>query len=224
MSDLTLVIGNKNYSSWSMRPWLVLKRAGSDFTEIQILLDQPDTLENILEYSPTGRVPVLHHGETMIWDSLAICEYAAERFPDAGLWPRSTQARARARSVSAEMHSGFEAIRTHMPMNVRDTFPGKGMGEGVAGDIRRVIEIWEHCRADFGGGGEFLFGDFSIADAMFAPVVSRFLTYAVEVSGPAREYMDAVWRTPEVKAWVEGAKGEPFTILKYHPKPDTGSR
>ncbi|MDH5748982.1 MAG: glutathione S-transferase family protein [Rhodospirillales bacterium] len=224
MSDLTLVIGNKNYSSWSMRAWLALKRTGADFTEIQILLDQPDTLENILIYSPTGKLPVLHHGKTVIWDSLAICEYAAETFPDAGLWPRSKEARARARAVCAEMHSGFEALRTHMHMNVRDSFPGKGTGEGVAGDIRRIIEIWETCRANFGDGGAFLFGEFSIADAMFAPVVSRFITYGVDISSTARDYMNAVWGTPEVQAWVAGALNEPFTILKYHPAPDTGIR
>lgn len=225
MSGFTLIIGNKNYSSWSLRAWLVLKRAGVNFSEIQILLDQPDTLENLLEHSPAGLVPVLHHGDVVIWDSLAISEYVAELFPEAQLWPKSAQARAHARAISAEMHSGFTAIRTHMSMIVRDSFPGRGMGEGVADEIHRIIDIWETCRATYGGDGAFLFGEFTIADAMYAPIVSRFLTYGVQVSGPARTYMDAVWQTPEMQAWVESARGEPYTILKYHPKPpDTGSR
>jgi len=176
MSPLTLVIGNKNYSSWSLRPWLAMKQAGLDFAEIRIPLDTPETHARILQYSSAGRVPVLIHNDLTIWDSLAIGEYLAEQFP--GRWlPEERRARAIARSVSAEMHSGFSDLRQHMPMDCRARLPGQGRASGVQSDIARITEIWNTCRQQFGAKGDFLFGQFTFADAMYAPVVSRFITY-----------------------------------------------
>lgn len=177
---LTLVIGDKNLSSWSLRPWLLMKQAGIPFTERLVRLDRPETKAEIAKFSPSGRVPCLVDGETAIWDSLSIAEYLAERFPEKSLWPAETRARAIARSVAAEMHSGFAALRSFWPMN----FAREGMAHmtyGIGADIARIADIWETCRRDFGPrsseGGPFLFGAFSVADAMYAPVVSRFQTY-----------------------------------------------
>ncbi|MCA1992801.1 MAG: glutathione S-transferase family protein, partial [Coleofasciculus sp. S288] len=173
MTQLTLVIGNKNYSSWSLRPWLAIKQAGLNFTEVRIPLDMPTTHEEIRRYSPSGRVPVLLDGKLTVWESLAICEYVAERFAPT-LWPEDAAVRAVARSVSAEMHAGFVKLRENMPMDCRARYPGLGMNPGVQADIDRITTIWRECRNNFGTGGDFLFGQFAIADAMFAPVVSRF--------------------------------------------------
>ncbi len=211
-------MGNKNYSSWSLRPWLALKATGADFTEIVIPLDRPETEAAIAAHSGAGRVPVLHHAERTIWESLAICEYLAELFPGAGLWPEDRDARATARSVSCEMHADFTALRENMPMDIRNSYPGKGMTSEVAGDIRRIQEIWNHCRKKFGSGGEFLFGGFTIADAMFAPVVMRFRTYGVDLSQTCRKYADTVWAMPETQAWVEAARQEPFAMTRYEIK------
>ena len=185
MNPLTLVIGNKNYSSWSLRPWLLLRQASIPFEEIRLALGR----DNLSKYSPSGLVPVLKHGALAIWDSLAIAEYLAEQFPEKELWPRDVEARAMARSVSAEMHSGFTHLRTHMNMNCRSHFPGKGMTPEVAKDIQRIQQIWQDCRSRFGDGGPFLFGVFSIADAMYAPVSFRFITYAVPLSPVAETYV-----------------------------------
>jgi len=223
MSSLTLVIGNKNYSSWSLRPWLILKIAGIPFEEILIPLYQRDSKVNILVHSPAGRVPVLKSDETAIWDSLAIAEYLAGSFPDAGLWPSNVEARARARSVSAEMHSGFAALRDHMPMDLRNQSPGDGMGPGVADDIGRIIDIWTDCRHQFGGGGDFLFGRFSIADAMFAPVVGRFRTYGVDLPDVCQAYSDTIWSLPEMAEWVAAAHDEPYGIDWSEPDSPVGS-
>ena len=161
---LKLVIGNKNYSSWSMRPWILLTQAGIPFEEVQVWLGEPDTAAQIARHSPTGVVPVLmdtvNGAELRIWDSLAICEYVAEKFPGKALWPADVAARAQARAVSAEMHSGFSALRSNMPMNIRNRYPGKGMAEGVAADIARVSAIWRDCTERY--GGPFLFGNFSV--------------------------------------------------------------
>jgi glutathione S-transferase len=165
--------------------------------------------------SPSGLVPVLEDGPMRVWDSLAIAEYLAERFPEEHLWPDERGARAVARAVSAEMHSGFAALRSHMTMNVRADLRGKGRGPGVDGDIERVLAIWSDCRARFGAGGDFLFGRFSVADAMYAPVVSRFRTYGVTLSGVAREYADAIWALPAMQDWVAAAHAEPWTIEEY---------
>jgi glutathione S-transferase len=215
MSDLTLIIGNRNYSSWSLRAWLPLRVAGADFAVEVVLLGQEDTRSEISSRSPTGLVPVLRHGDLVVWDSLAISEYAAELFPDAGLWPADPHARAVARAVSAEMHSGFSAVRGNMPMNLRASYPGEGRAPGVDDEIARIAEIWTTCRREFGSGGDLLFGAFSIADAFFAPVVSRFRTYGVELDGIAREYMDAVWALPAMREWIAAAQAEEWTVDRY---------
>jgi glutathione S-transferase len=215
MPELTLYIGNKNYSSWSLRAWLTIKRAGVPFREHVFDLSSPDVRQAIRRHSPSGRVPALVHGNLKVHDSLAICEYLAETCPDAALWPVDAAARALARSVSNEMHSGFAALRTRMPMNVRRACPGKGRADGVSEDIDRITAIWRDCRERFGGAGGFLFGEWSIADAMFAPVVSRFRTYRVDVDRVAAAYMDAVWALPAMQEWKQAAEAEPMTLAVY---------
>lgn len=212
MSDLTLILGNKAYSSWSLRPWLALKHTGRPFAEVVIPLRRPDTKARILEHSPAGKVPVLKHGDLAVWDSLAICEYLADLFPDSALWPQNPAARAVARAVSAEMHSGFQALRSSMPMDLKRKAPGEGMTEATVADIARVSALWADCRARFGDGGPFLFGRFSIADAMYAPVVTRFDTYGVALGDTARAYADAVLAMPAMRDWTEAGRAEPWTI------------
>lgn len=215
MAELTLIIANRNYSSWSLRAWLALAATGADFDEVLVPLGRPETASEILRWSPSGRVPALHDGELTIWDSLAICEYLAERFPDAGLWPRDQGVRATARSVVAEMHSSFMAVRGNMPMNMRASYPGAGRGPGVGDDIARISAVWESCRRDFGSGGDFLFGGFTIADAFFAPIVSRFRTYGVVLDGVAGAYADAVWAWPAMHDWVAEAHAEEWVVERY---------
>jgi len=215
MDELTLIIANRNYSSWSLRAWLAIKATGADFGEVLIPLGRPETADGILRWSPSGRVPALRTGAVTIWDSLAICEFLAERYPDAGLWPTDLAARATARSVVAEMHSSFMAVRGNMPMNLRASRPGAGRGPGVDDDIRRIVAIWETCRRDFGAGGDLLFGGFTIADAFYAPVVSRFRTYGVDLGGAAGEYMDAVWALPAMCDWADKARAETMTVERY---------
>ncbi|MFP5418596.1 MAG: glutathione S-transferase family protein [Gammaproteobacteria bacterium] len=210
----TLVIGNKNYSSWSLRPWLMLRQTGIPFEEVRISL-RPEAATALAAWSPSGKVPVLHDGGIRVWDSLAIGEYLNECFPQAGLWPTDRTARAMARSVSAEMHAGFGALREHMSMNIRGRYPGKGRTPECLSDVERILAIWTECRAQFGGGGDFLFGRFSIADAMFAPVVLRFQTYAVSLEGAARTYADVVRALPAIQAWVADAQAETERIEKY---------
>jgi len=213
MADFTLYIGNKNYSSWSLRGWLMAKAAGITFEEVLIRLRQPNTKAEVLRHSPSGRVPALVHGEVSIWESLAIGEYLAELFPDAGLWPQSRAARAVARSVSTEMHAGFSALRTHFPMNVRSSFPNRASTPEVQADIDRITAIWHDCRTRFGKDGPFLFGGtFGNADAMYAPVVSRFRTYKVELDAGAQTYCDAVWSWPPMQEWASAAKNEPWVM------------
>lgn len=212
MTDYTLIIGNKNYSSWSLRPWLAMKVAGIPFREVLLPIREGDWDRRIGQYSPTGRVPVLQHGDVTVWDSLAIVEYLAERHPQAGLWPAEATARALARSAVAEMHSGFSALRRHMPMNLRASLPGRGRKDGVAGDIARIVELWSDCRARASGTGPFLFGAFSAADAFFAPVVTRFQTYAVELPHEATAYRDAMLALPALIDWYGSARTEPWTI------------
>jgi len=204
---LTLVIGNKNISSWSMRPWVAAVAFNIPFTEVRLLLDQPDTATNIANYSQAGRVPVLLAGEMTIWDSLAICEYLAEQFPDKHLWPQDVAARAMARSITAEMHSGFAALRNDMSMNIQARLPGRGRTPGAQADIGRICEIWEECLARF-GHHEYLFGDFSIADAFYAPVVTRFKTYGVALAPALQAYCDRVLAHPAVARWVREAMQE----------------
>jgi glutathione S-transferase len=215
MADLTLVIGNRNYSSWSMRAGVLMPAKGIEFEEVQIPLRQPGSVEEKLRYSPAGKVPVLIDRGLHIWESLSIMEHLAELFPDRGLWPEEARARAVARSVSAEMHAGFEALRTHMPMNCRARYPGQGRGPGVQEDIERIVALWNDCRARFGQQGDFLFGEFTIADAMFTPVVARFQTYDVELDPVARAYTGAVLAHPAVAGWMAAGESEPWTISEY---------
>ena len=213
MSELTLVIGNKNYSSWSLRAWLALRNAGIPFTEKLMLLLGEHWKEAIAAVSPSGRVPVLLHGKRTIWETLAILEYAHELFPEARLWPTDREARAAARAVACEMHAGFTALRTSMPMNLRRTdLEGKGRGPGVAEDIDRVCEIWRECRGRYGAGGNFLFGDFGAADAMFAPVVTRLDTYGVELDDVCAAYSRAVLTLPAFVEWRDSALREPWIV------------
>lgn len=207
MSTLQLVIGSKNSSSWSLRPWLLLKQIGLAFEEILIPLRRPDSRERILAYSPSGRVPVLIVGEVRIWDSLAIAEFLAEHDP--GLWPPESRARAMARSISAEMHSGFQALRTFMPMDFTARFgpPGRLLSS-VEADIERIVAIWRECRQRFGRSGPFLFGSFTIADAMFAPVCSRFTTYAVPLDPVCAAYVAHMMSLPAMREWGRGAAAE----------------
>ena len=215
MDRLTLVIANKNYSSWSLRPWLLLKQFGIAFDEVLIPLDQPDTAQRIRENSPSGRVPVLRDGNITVWDSLAISEYLAEKFPQHPFWPMSVEARARARSVSAEMHSGFGTLRENMTMNCRKHLPGKGRAPGVQQDIDRITEIWRDCRTRYGAGGDMLFGKFSIADAMFAPVTFRFVTYGVDTDPVSAAYIKAVQALAPMQDWLAAARAEQEVIAQY---------
>jgi glutathione S-transferase len=215
MNDLTLVIGNKNYSSWSLRPWLAMRVAGIPFKEVRVPLYEPGTAAALSPWSPSGLVPLLQDGPLKVWDSLAICEYLAERFPDRGLWPEERAARAVARSVSAEMHAGFAGLRTAMSMNIRRCYPDRGRTPESMQDIERVLAIWHDCRARFGAGGDFLFGRFSIADAMYAPVVLRLQTYAFALDGAARDYAAAILALPALREWVADAEAEIESIPKF---------
>jgi len=205
---LELVIGNKNYSSWSMRPWVLLRQAEIPFQEIQLKFDHDVRVIGVEKYSPTRKVPVLMIDGEPVWDTLAIAETVAELFPKKQLWPEDERARRVARSACAEMHSGFQALRSRMPMNIRSRYPGKGMTPESRKDIDRVVELWTHCRERFGGAGNFLFGRFSIADAFYAPVVMRFVGYEVKVPPAAQAYCEAVQSLAAVREWVESAKRE----------------
>jgi glutathione S-transferase len=222
VASFTLVVGNKNYSSWSLRPWLAMRQAGIAFDEVVIPLYRADSRAALLRHSPAGKVPALKDGSRTVWDSLAIMEYLAESFPAAGLWPNDAAARALARSISADMHAGFLALRTAMPMNLREHLPGRERG-GAAADIERVTAIWRDCRRRFGDGGPFLFGAFSIADAMYAPVATRFRTYGVELDRTCQAYADAVLALPAFLEWQAAAREEPWVITSYgNPAPAAG--
>jgi glutathione S-transferase len=210
---LLLVLGNKNLSSWSLRPWLALRQAGIPFDERVVPFETSGWRDSIGVLSPSGRVPALHHGELVVWDSLAICEYAAEVFPEAGLWPSETRARAFARSVSAEMHSGFANLRRDMSMDVVARHPRRPLSRETESDVSRVLALWTDCRTRAAAlrdddAGPFLFGRFSIADAMFAPMVWRFRTYDVELSGAARAYADTLLALPAMQEWERDAIAE----------------
>lgn len=215
---MKLIIGNKNYSSWSLRPWIAMKQMGLEFEEVRIPLYRAESKAAILAYSPAGRVPILVDGDRTVWDSGAILDYLAERYPDLGWWPGDLQARTLARCVSAEMHSGFFALREKMPMNCKARFPGKGLTPESEADLARVRQIWSDCRSRFGqpsGAGEFLFGRFSIADAMYAPVVLRFVTYGVEVSEVEQDYLDAVLALPALQDWIAAGVAETEAMAHY---------
>ena len=219
MAEFTVVIGNKNYSSWSLRGWLMARIAGIEFEEIVIPLDLPETQAAIRKHSPSGRVPVLLHRGLAVWESLAIAEYLNDLKPEVGLWPASAAARAHARSISTEMHAGFMELRNAMPMNIRASYPGKGMTPAVRADIERITAIWRDCRKRFAGAFQkddgFLFGTFGAADAMYAPVVTRLRTYGVKVDSDGDAYCNAVLAHPAVKEWIDAAKHEPWLISAY---------
>jgi len=217
MSSYTLVIGNKNYSSWSLRPWLLMKESRLPFEEVRVPLYLPGSKETLRKYSPSGKVPVLLHGAVTIWDSLAISEYLAERHPELRLWPVDALQRTLARSISAEMHSGFAALRSNMSMNCRGFFPGLGRTVEVAADIERIQRIWTDCRERFAGSGPYLFGTFTIADAMYAPVALRFKTYAVQLSSTAQQYADAILALPGLHEWIAAARAEAEVIPAFEP-------
>lgn len=204
---LTLYVGSKRYSSWSLRPYLALAHTGLASEVTTILLDREDTRSAIAKVSPSGRLPVLHHDDVVVWDSLAICEYLNELAPEAQLWPADRGLRARARAISAEMHAGFAAMRTHMTMDLGADKAGQGHVPDALADVRRVVAIWHEALA--ASGGPFLFGRFSIADAMFAPVTTRFTTYGVDLDATARAYVDAVAALPAMQAWRRDAATEP---------------
>lgn len=204
-APMTLVIGTKQFSSWSLRPWLAAKMAGVEFDEVLITLRQPETKADILKHSPSGKVPCLLNGPLAIWDSLAICEYLAELHPT--LWPEGREARAVARSVSAEMHSGFPNLRNVCSMDMCAVTPLAEVPPEVQTEIDRIQALWNDCRARFGAkaSGPFLFGRFSIADAMFAPVVSRFTTFAIPLDPVAQAYCGAIWSLPPMQEWKQAA-------------------
>jgi glutathione S-transferase len=210
MAPLTLVIGNKNYSSWSLRAWLLMKHAGAVFEEIVVPLNSPATREEIERFGPSGRVPVLRDGELRVWDSLAICEYVVELTGKG--WPEKRAARAVARSVCAEMHSGFTTLRSLWPMNARARNRRTAVTPALEADIERIDEIWNDCRQRFGSGGPWLFGEYSVADAMYAPAVLRFNTYGACISQTARWYMASVLEDGALQEWLQAAKQEPWTI------------
>ena len=209
---LRLIIGNKNYSSWSLRPWLGMRAVGIAFEETVISLEAKDFKQRVLAVSGAGKVPVLIDGDIHVWESLAILEYLAEEFPAAGLWPKPADARAHARAVATEMHAGFLPLRRHLPMNIWRPVKARALDDGAAADVKRIDSIWSECRARFGAGGPFLFGAFGAVDAMYAPVVSRFHTYAVPVSEVARAYMGAVMALPAWREWDAAARREPWVL------------
>jgi glutathione S-transferase len=205
---MILAIGNKNYSSWSMRPWILLREAGIAFEEKLLKFGDDGKPVGVASVSAAGKVPVLIVDGEPVWDSLAIAETVAERFPEKQLWPADARARAFARSICAEMHSGFQALRSEMPMNIRSRHPGKGRSPESQRDVERVVAIWSECRSRFGQGGPLLFGRFTIADAYYAPVVTRFQTYAVTLPSLAQAYCDAVLALGSVREWMDAARRE----------------
>lgn len=209
---LTLVIANKRYSSWSLRPWLAMTQFGVSFDEVVIPLDQDTTSAAIRKHSPAGKVPVLHHGDITVWESLAILEYLADMFYDRPWWPTDPHAKAHARTIAAEMHAGFAALRDALTMDVLTVYEPRPWADDVKKDIARIQDIWRDSRARFGDGGDFLFGDFTIADAMYAPVVTRFKTYAVEMDDTCSAYVETVLALPAMQKWIAEAAEEPWVI------------
>jgi glutathione S-transferase len=211
---LKLIIGNKNYSSWSMRPWIAMKVAGIPFDETVIQLYVEDTAEKIKAHSAAGKVPILIDGEVRVWESLAILEYLADKFPAAGFWPADPAARAHARAISTEMHAGFVPLRSECAMNMARPAEKRQVSADAMANIARIATIWTEARARFGADGPFLFGKFSAADAMYAPIVSRFETYAVDVAAPVKAYMQAVFALPAWQEWRRAALKETWVIQR----------
>jgi glutathione S-transferase len=209
---LTLVIGNKNYSSWSFRPWIALRTAAIPFEEVVIPLYEPGSKERILSFSPAGKLPVLIDGDVRVWESLAIMDYLAERFPQAELWPKDAAPRAHARAIAAEMHAGFAPLRRHCPMNMWRPVKARELTPEVAADVKRIEAIFTECRERFGQGGAFLFGAFCAADAMYAPVVSRLHTYGIAVGPVAEAYKQAIMALPAWTEWRAAALKEPWVM------------
>jgi glutathione S-transferase len=214
---LRLIIGNKNYSSWSLRPWIAMKAAGIAFEETVIPLYEPGSAEEIRKYSPAGKVPVLIDGGDTIWESLAILEHLAEKFPAAGLWPSDPRARSHARVVATEMHAGFQPLRQHCTMNLWLPVKPRPQPDEVLANVRRIETLWADCRARFGKSGPFLFGTFGNADAMYAPVVARFHHYGLPVGAQTRSYMDAVMALPAWQEWHAAAMKEPWIMKGNEP-------
>ena len=212
---LTLVVANKAYSSWSLRPWILLAHFKIPFEEVVIPMGEPGTRAAMLQYAPTGKCPSLHEGKISVWESLAIIEYVAERFPEKAIWPRGKAARAHARSLASEMHAGFQALREACPTNFRRAPKAIALSDAVKADVARIEVAWTDARNAFGKAGPYLYGRFSAADAMFAPVVNRFHAYAVPVQPATRAYMDAVMALPAWKAWIAEGEAEPWRIEKY---------
>jgi glutathione S-transferase len=209
---LTLVIGNKNYSSWSLRPWIAMRAADIAFEETVIPLYQGEYKAQLLATSPAGKVPILIDGDLRVWESLAILEHLAERFPALAIWPRDTLARSHARSAATEMHAGFTALRSRCPMNIRRAPKAIAMDEAVQRDVDRLVSLWREARGRFGAGGPFLYGAFSAADAMYAPVVSRFASYAIGVGAAAESYMTSVMALPAFREWHDSGVGEVWVM------------
>jgi len=212
---LKLIVANKAYSSWSQRAWILLAHFKIPFEETVIPLDRPETRAEILKHSPTGKVPALIDGPITVWESLAIIEYVAETHPDKAIWPRGKAARAHARSLAAEMHAGFQALRQACPANFRRPVKKIPVDGAVEADVQRIDAAWRRARDAYGKAGPFLFGRFSAADAMFAPVVNRFHTYDIPVSKAARDYMAAMMALPAWKAWIADAEAEEWRVDKY---------
>src|SRR3954468_2329327 len=212
---MKLVIGNKNYSSWSFRPWIAMKVAGIPFDEEVISLYVEGSREKILKHSPAGKVPILIDGDAHVWESLAILEYLAEKFPAGGLWPADQAARAHARAISTEMHAGFGALREECGMSFWRPPAKRALSDAAKANVARVPEIWTNARAKYGAGGPFLFGKFSAADAMYAPVAQRFVAYDIDVSAPVKAYMHAMTGLPAWKEWRRAALRETWVIPKF---------
>ncbi|WP_420102906.1 glutathione S-transferase family protein [Bosea sp. (in: a-proteobacteria)] len=211
---MKLLIGNKCYSSWSLRAWLLLKAKGIAFAEQLVLLDEPGFKDKVFAAAPGsgGTVPTLIDGEVAVWETLAIAEYLHDRFPQAGIWPADARARAHARAISSEMHAGFLSLRNACPMNLGKRYAARDRGPGVARDVARITAVWRQARERFGAGGPFLYGEFSAADAMFAPVVTRLDTYAITVDGVSQAYIEAVLTLPAYRDWLAGALAEPWIV------------
>ncbi len=209
---MKLVIGNKNYSSWSLRVWLAMAEADIAFEEVLIVLDQPDTKARIAEYSPSGRVPTLVDGDVVVWETLAILEYLAERFPDKQLWPAERKARTMARAIASEMHSGFMALRAAAPMNLWRPIEAFPREPEVEADVRRITTLWREARSRYGAGGPFLFGRFSNADAMYAPIATRLRTYAIPVDEVSAAYVETIHAMASFKRWRDAGLKETWLI------------